>query len=132
MKTLILLLLLSTSAYAYVSNEEATTVILGAASDEGYKEIYAIACALKNADTTDNAYERIADISSLPQELKDTALKAWKEAQSGQDVTLGATSWVNEDLNGGYMNRPNADGLSARRVEKKTTTVKIGRHTFQK
>lgn len=127
--------LISVECFASVTDTEAVTVILGAASDESYKEMYAIACALKNSDTTEGVFERVADISNLPQELKDEALRAWTDAKTGLDVTLGATEWENEDINGGYMNRPGPDNLTSAfqhaRMQK-TVTTKIGRHTFRK
>ena len=131
MRVLILLILLSTPAYAYVSNDQAVTVILGAASDESYKEMYAIASALRNKDTTDGVWERVADISNLPESLKAEALRAWKDSENGEDTTLGATGWENDDINGGYI-RPGSDELTSRRIPKKEVTVKIGRHTFHK
>lgn len=120
-------LLLSTVAYAeptMVTWQEAQRVILGAAADESYTEMYAIACALRNRNDV-LVEENRAEIEHLPASLKDLALKAWRESKDGRDVTGGATSWWNAPNNGGYM-------FSGPHPSMKDITAKIGRHYFFK
>ena len=129
MKNLILLIILLSAqigqAFAF-TDDEAKTVILGAAADEGYKEMFAIACALRNRQDLDGIPEKQADISSVPDDIKNIAEKAWKDSAIKESVVKKANAWVNQEVDGQYIRinyKPNW-------ALKKYKRVKIGRHIF--
>jgi hypothetical protein len=125
------LLCINTNAHAidrHFTNQTAVTIILGAASDEDYEAMYAIACALRNRRDVYMIQEAQADVSGLPQAIKDLGQKAWDESEFGPDVTDGSNKWFNEEENGNYVR----ENYIPDWAKKKYFKVKIGRHHFYK
>ena len=104
----------------YEKEDKAVRAILGEARGEGYRGMYAVACALRNRlksglgfsgvygintiKWVDGAGLRVYDpkkkiykMEQIGPDLYQLASKAWHESEDGPDVTNGATHWENTD-----------------------------------
>lgn len=156
MKTAILLSLLiwTSSAQAYISDEAAPDIVLNNAADGDYDEMYALACAIRNADrkivgksngfasfysevTGRQSRETIASDYfpifyrmpnyQLSTEQYTKAFKAWRASERGRDVTDGAWRWHAGARNGNYISEIPKRDEHLMKMEK---TAEIGRFEF--
>lgn len=80
---------------AQIKDEEAIRAVLGEARGEGYRGMYAVACAIRNRGHLKGVYGLRASMPDLTPDLWQKASKAWFSSLSGPDVTNGATHWEN-------------------------------------
>lgn len=112
---------------AEIPESQAVSCIIGEAEGQGAEGIKALAHVLKNRGTTKGVYgctSRRVRLRLYSSKTFVQAVKAWEEAKTGYDVTLGATGWGNE-----------ADLKVFRRskwFQRCKVTVKIGDHWFYK
>ena len=97
-KTLFLVvfgLLVTSLAWAGIDDAKAIHALLGEARGEGYRGMYAVACAIRNRGTLQGVYGANADISDTSEITRDAAITAWHLSKNGEDITNGADSWEN-------------------------------------
>ncbi len=117
--TIALLLGCNASAWAVVAEDQAVHAILGEARGEGYRGMYAVACAIRNRGHLKGVYGLKADVSDASDKTVQEAYKAWQMSGEGIDITLGADHWENVKTFGVPYWAIN-----------KTPTAIIGRHAF--
>jgi hypothetical protein len=104
-----------------ISNNDAVSVILGEAGNQGYDGMLAVAGALRNRGATKGCYGKNNPIvNKQPEWARRQARKAWNES-AHRDVTNGASFWGNKsdiDNNSFY--------------KELTFTVKVKDHWFFK
>jgi spore germination cell wall hydrolase CwlJ-like protein len=83
-----------TSSVAVTPSPEIKAII-GEASNQGYRGMLAVACAIRNRGTLKGVYGVNAKhIYKEPKWVWDLAKKAWAESKN-IDITNGATHWEN-------------------------------------
>jgi spore germination cell wall hydrolase CwlJ-like protein len=76
-----------------ISEQAAVHAVLGEARGEGYRGMYAVACALRNRGRLRGVDGAFADVSDASPQLHQLAAKAWAESEDGEDITHGADHW---------------------------------------
>ena len=71
----------------------AIRAILGESRGEGYRGMYAIACAIRNRGSLKGVYGLTAKMEPISGALYQKASKAWHESEDGPDITNGAKHW---------------------------------------
>jgi len=106
---------------AEIPQDLAVKAIMGEASNQGYRGMLAVACAIRNRGTLAGVYGvKAKHIYKEPKWVWDMAAKAWQES-AHTDITGNATHWENNK----------AFGVPYWAKNMKTTTI-IGDHTFYK
>jgi spore germination cell wall hydrolase CwlJ-like protein len=94
--------------------------IVGEASNQDYRGMLAVACAIRNRGTLKGVYGVKANhVNREPKWVWDMARKAWKESAL-TDITNGATHWENLAFGMPYWTKD------------MIVTCKIKDHTFYK
>ena len=111
-----------------VTEEQAVRAVLGEARGEGYKGMYAVACALRNRIRITGDLKGVSGARAIMEpisgELYQVAGKAWHLSLLGPDVTHGATCWLSDyDLKRDL----NTEWASGEGVQE---TAYIGHHHF--
>lgn len=99
--TLTLILSLQTHSNAStgrINDSKAILAIIGEAESEGYKGMYAVACAIRNRGSLSGVYGlrsyRVTH-HKYSYHTYELANNAWVNSYKGFDVTHGATGWGN-------------------------------------
>ena len=105
---------------AEIREADAVHAILGEARGEGYRGMYAVACAIRNRGHLRGVDGRHAKLSGVSPEIHHLAARAWAESETGDDITHGADHWYAHNLCRPWWARYG------------TRTAVIGGHTYMK
>lgn len=76
-----------------IDESSAVNAIIGEAQGEGYRGMYAVACAIRNRGTLNGVYGGNSLHNNVSGQIMQQAMKAWYESAVGEDVTHGADHW---------------------------------------
>lgn len=94
--TTALIVLLVSPAIAAINEVDAVHAILGESRDQGYKGMYAVACAIRNRGTLKGVHGAKANVNDASPKIIQEAYKAWSLSEKGPDVTFGATNFLSD------------------------------------
>lgn len=93
-KIKVLAVILALNSFAF-SSAELETCALGEARGEGLNGMRAVVSAIENRKSLSGVYGCGADLKSVTPAERKLAREALRQAQAGQDITLGADHWGN-------------------------------------